>query len=272
MVRDAELPAAAYLDAARAHLPHENDIAIVQGVLAFAGVHIADRYLPPEARPVALATLTDVCRDLLDRTDERSAPGLRLTAVRGFIDSAADPAELSAWLTDGTVPGGPALDPELRWRTQARLCVLGAATPADIDAELASDPSATGQEGAARCRAALPDPRAKEAAWADLFDNDDLSAYLVTATAEGFWHPEQLDLLRDYVPRFYPAAVAASTRRGAAIAEALGRYAFPAHVVDAESLRLGEQCLRQPDIVPALRRRLADQLDDLRRALHVRGS
>ena len=46
--------------------------------------------------------------------------------------------------------------------------------------------------------------------------------------------------------------------------------AFPAHAVDAETLRLGEDCLRDDEPIPVLRRRLADQLDDLRRALRVR--
>ncbi|MGP3921718.1 aminopeptidase N [Streptomyces sp. 8N616] len=270
MVRDGHLPPAAYLDAARAHLPRETDNAIVQGVLAFASVHIADRFLPPEGRPAALSALRAISRGLLRITEDGSAPGLRLTAVRTFIDSSVDPDTLREWLTAGAVPGGPELDPELRWRTLDRLCVLGAATAADIAAEFDRDPSATGQEGAARCRAGLPDPEAKEAAWAAMFENDELSAYLVTATAQGFWQPEQNDLVRDYVPRYYPAAVAASARRGAAIGEVLGRYGFPAHAVEAETLRLGEKCLRDDEPIPALRRRLDDQLDDLRRGLRVR--
>ncbi|MGP3981374.1 aminopeptidase N [Streptomyces sp. KR80] len=270
MVRDGHLPPAAYLDAARAHLPNEPDNAIVQGVLAFASAHVTDCFLPAETRPAALSTLRATCRDLLRITEDGSGPGLRLTAVRTFIDSSLDPDTLHEWLTTGAVPGGPELDPELRWRTLQRLSVLGAATTADIDAELSRDPSATGQEGAARCRAALPDPRAKKAAWAAMFEHDELSAYLVTATAEGFWQPEQHDLTRDYVPRYYPAAVAAAARRGPAIAEVLARYAFPAHAVEAETLRLGEKCLRDSDPIPALRRRLADQLDDLRRGLRVR--
>ncbi|WP_461029354.1 aminopeptidase N, partial [Streptomyces sparsus] len=42
MVRDGELPPAAYLEAAAAHLPRESDNAVVQGVLAFARHHVAD--------------------------------------------------------------------------------------------------------------------------------------------------------------------------------------------------------------------------------------
>ncbi|AWI27915.1 aminopeptidase N [Streptomyces tirandamycinicus] len=271
-VRDGLLEPAAYLETARAHLPHEHDLAIVQGVLAFARTQIADRYLAPGDRPAALALLTDLTRDLIRRTEDGSHPGLRLTAVRHFIDAAAHPNGLHDWLADGSVPGGPTLDAELRWRVLGRLAVLGATGDAEIAAELDRDPSATGQEGAARCRAALPIPEAKAAAWSRLFETDDLSNYLFAATAQGFWQPEQAELVRAYVPRFYPAAVALADRRGPAIAEAAGRHAFPLHAVDAETLRLGEECLRDTAMIPLMRRKLVDQLDDLRRALRVRGA
>ncbi|MGW7265856.1 aminopeptidase N [Streptomyces sp. NPDC054842] len=269
-VRDGELHPAAYLEAARAHLPRETDLAVVQGVLSFATVQVADRYLPAEDRPAALATLTDLCRDLIRRTEDGRDPGLRLTAVRHCIDVAAHPDTISAWFSEGTVPGGPELDPELRWRILGRLAVLGAIDDAVIEAELVQDPSATGREGAARCHAALPDPQAKSRAWDEMFASDDLSNYLFTATAQGFWQPEQSDLLRPYVERYWQDAIAVAARRGPAIAEAAGRWAFPAHAVSADTLRLGERCLRDGDPIPALRRKLADQLDDLARALRVR--
>ncbi|MFJ8346570.1 aminopeptidase N [Streptomyces sp. NPDC094153] len=273
MVRDGELAPADYLAAASAHLPEETDLAVVEGVLAFATAQIADRYVHPEQRPAALATLGALCRDLIRRTEDGDNPGLRLIAVRHVIDVAAQPDTIAAWFADGTVPGGPELDPELRWRVLGRLAVLGAVDEAAIAAELDRDPSATGQEGAARCRAALPDPGAKRAAWESMFATDertDLSNYLFTATAKGFWQPEQADLVRDYVARFYQDAVALAERRGPAIAEAAGRWAFPVHAIDPDHLRLGETCLHEGDPTPALRRKLIDQLDDLARTLKVR--
>ncbi|MCF3124739.1 aminopeptidase N [Streptomyces arenae] len=270
MVRDGELAPATYLQAAHDHLPEESDLAIVQGVLSFAATHIADRYATPQERPAALATLGDLCRNLIRRTEDGSDPGLRLTAVRTAIDVATQAAPLQAWLAEGTVPGGPELDPELRWRVLARLAALDATDESAIAAELDRDPSATGQEGAARCRAALPDAAAKRAAWDAMFGSDDLSNYLFAATAQGFWQPEQADLVREYVPRFYEDAVALAARRGPAMAEAAGRYAFPLPFVDTDTLERGERCLRDARPTPALRRKLADQLDDLARALRVR--
>ncbi|MER6009097.1 aminopeptidase N [Streptomyces bluensis] len=269
-VRDGELPPTAYLEAARTHLPLETDVSLVQGVLSFASAQITDRYLTDTERPAALSTLTTLCRDLIRRTEDGSHPGLRLTAVRHFIDVAAHPDTIAAWLADGTVPGGPELDPELRWRILGRLAVLGATDETAIAAEAQRDPSATGQEGAARCRAALPDPESKRTAWEAMFTTDDLSNYLFTATAQGFWQPEQTEVLQEYVERYFTDAVALAARRGPAIADAAGRWAFPVHAVNAETLRLGEQCLRTSDPTPSLRRKLTDQLDDLERALRVR--
>ncbi|MEI5099985.1 aminopeptidase N [Streptomyces sp. PmtG] len=269
MVRDGDLEPAAYLTAARAHLPAETDLALVSGALGFAGAHIADRYTPPADRPAALATLDALCHDIIRHTEDGSQPDLRLIAVRGLIDAATQAEPLHTWLAQGAVPGGPELDPELRWRALARLAVLGETDEHTIAAELRRDPSATGQEGAARCRAALPDPDAKRRAWTAMFGTDDLSNYLFTATAQGFWQPEQDDLVAPYVARYFVDAVTVAARRGPAIADAIGRHAFPL-TVDDDTLSLGETCLNRTDLTPALRRRLTDQLDDLARALRVR--
>ncbi|KND38576.1 aminopeptidase N [Streptomyces acidiscabies] len=270
-VRDGELPAAAYLETARTHLPRETDLALTEAVLTFATTELAARYLTPEERPGALTSLCLLCKDIVRRTEDGDSPGLRLIAVRHFIDVAQHPDTIAAWLADGTVPGGPELDPDLRWRILGRLAVLGATDEAAVAGELTRDPSATGQEGAARCRAALPDADAKARAWDAMFSSDDLSNYLFTATAQGFWQPEQAELLRPYVARFYADAVPVAERRGPAIAAVIGKWAFPVHAVDTENLRLGEACLADAGPTPALRRKLADQLDDLGRVLKARG-
>ncbi|GAA4669251.1 aminopeptidase N [Streptomyces chumphonensis] len=271
MVRDGELPPREYLDAARAHLPHETDNAVVQTVLAFARSEVADRLLPAGRRPEALATLHALCRELLAKTADGSDPGLRLTAVRAAIATTTDPTACSRWMAEGTVPGGPSLDPELRWQILHRLAVLGAVGEEEIHAEAERDASATGREGAARCRAALPTAEAKAAAWDALFGpGDELSNYLFNATAQGFWHAEHADLVRPYADRYFDDAVALAARRGPSLAHFAAGAAFPRTLVEPHVLALGERCLAQSEPDPALRRPLADALDDLARALRVR--
>ncbi|MFR9675153.1 aminopeptidase N [Streptomyces sp. TR02-1] len=275
MVRDGELPPEAYLEAVRAHVPLERDESVVQAVLAFARRQVADRFLSGRTRAGALEVLVGACRALLDRTDGGTEPGVRLTALRCLLESSTDTDELLAWRT-GTVPGGPVLDAELRWLLLLRLSVLGAVGEDAIAEALAEDRSAAGEQGAARCRAALPDAGAKERAWEAMFgDADTLSNRIFVATAQGFWQPEQEDLLEPYASRFFDAAVQVSRRRGAAIAQGTARWAFPHAVAGCagdEVLTLGEQCLQSGAPVPALARGLADQLDDLRRVLAVRGA
>ncbi|WP_049580416.1 aminopeptidase N [Streptomyces sp. SBT349] len=271
MVRDGELDPLAYAEAARRHLPTEPATAIVESVLAFARRQVADVYLTGDRRPAALALLADLSRAMLGA--EVTDPTRRLIAARAAIGSATDPAELRSWWESGTLPGGPALDPELRWQLLHRLAVLGATTREEIAAEAERDATAVGEEGAARCRAALPDEAAKAAAWDDLFGPADrLSNYLFIATAQGFWHPEQRDLLAPYVPRYFPAAAAVAARRGHTLAVAAVRYGFPAAVVEEGTARLTEEALGDDTLVTALARNLTNQLDDLRRALRVRAA
>jgi aminopeptidase N len=298
LVRDGELPALDYLELVARHLPAETDTAIAAHVLDFARAQVTDRYLDPASRRAALALITGACRELLaNATHDTATPGpatpdtaarniaahdstdgLALTAVRGLIDSAASPAEvadLRARL------GDPGLTAELRWQALLRLTVLGEVGRVEIDQEHDREPSADGQQRAARCRAALPTCPAKQAAWATLFETGhaagsgqgagtELPAYLLTATAQGFWQPEQADLLAGYLPRYFPAVIRAADERGAAAARILVRHGFPAHAVDAATLAAGEQCLEHQTLAPGLRRLLADQLDDLRRALCAR--
>ncbi|WP_317620104.1 aminopeptidase N [Streptomyces sp. CBMA156] len=272
-VRDGELTPGEYLELVAAHLPGETSVHLVDAVLSFARDFVADCAVPPAARPAALATLAQVCRTLLRRTEgEPDRTGLRLVAARGVINTAADrtqATELRDWLAAGTVPGGPVLDPDLRWHLLLRLCVLGAAGEAEIAAELAADPSDTSEEGAARCRAALPDPAAKEAAWQTLFHGE-LSNYLATATARGLWQPEQAELLDRLTTRYFEELGPATARRGPALARVLATAGFPAFAATERTVRAAEACLADPDLTAATRRGLVDQLDTLRRAVRAR--
>ena len=273
MVRDGELAPGEFLEAVRAHCVREPDVGVLESVLTFARGTVVDRFLPAERRVGALELLSGVCREVLSGPVPAGgdAAGLRLTAVRQFIDCATAPEELLGWWSAGEVPEGPVLDAELKWRLLLRLSVLGAVGTAEIDAALAADPGAAGEEGAARCRAALPDAGAKEAAWEAMFASDALSNYLLRATAQGFWQAEQLGLLEGFVERYFVDSVPVAARRGAAVAAIVGRFAFPRPVVDESVLRLGAECVSGEGVTPTLRRELADQLDDLERAVRVRG-
>ncbi|GJF30785.1 aminopeptidase [Kitasatospora sp. NE20-6] len=267
LARAGELPAARYLDLVAAHLPAETAVTIVEAVLRFAADHVVARYLDPAARPDALRRLGTTARTLLDRPGADES--LRIAALRGVVTTACDPAQLAVldgWLDGRDLPGGVPLDNDLRWSALLQLAAGGAAGEERIAAELAADPSDTGEQGAARARAALPSPDAKERAWRELFTPDLLSNHLLAATADGFWRSGSEELRQGYVDRYF-AQVPSAGERGGAVARALGQVLFPSGSARPGTVRAAEECLARTDLTPTLRRLLSDELDDLRRAL-----
>jgi aminopeptidase N len=149
--------------------------------------------------------------------------------------------------------------------------VLGAAVPDDIEAALAADRSAAGEQQAARCRAALPDAAAKARAW-DLIINDTASSNrILESTAHGFWQPEQLDLVTPYVERYFAEMPGMLSRRTGMSGERIAALAYPSLVVSARTRELAADLLASPDLSAIMRRVVTDGDDDVRRALRARG-
>ncbi|MEV6522758.1 aminopeptidase N [Longispora sp. NPDC051575] len=313
LVRDADLSPAAYLDLVAAHLPAERTDSIVQSVLTFAGSKVVGSYLAPDRRPAGHALLAGVARRLLDVPDadqglrlaalgaaidnatdpaelepwladggavDQPAPVGRPPGDGSVVASVVPPAAggdrpsaVPAAAPGGPGPAAPALSSDLRWAALARLAALGEVTDDRLDAELAADPSGSAHQGAARARAALPDPAAKERAWRGLFTDGELSPHLITATAQGFWQSGSEELHGEYQRRYF-ADVPTVGARGDAVASVLGGRLFPAGHSTPDTVLAAGACLaaadKAEDATPVLRRALADQLDDLRRAVRIR--
>ncbi|MEO3929174.1 aminopeptidase N [Micromonosporaceae bacterium B7E4] len=266
-VTDGERPVADLVALVVAALPAETEVAVVQDVLTRAR-NLLDRYLDPDVRPAALEQLAGACARLLAVAPPGGSG--QLAAVRGWISSTVDTARLAGWLAGRDVPDGLAVDAELRWAVLRRLAVLGAAGEPEIAAEQAADRSASGAEWAATCRAALPDPAAKEHAWRLLVGETSLSNRLLEATARGFWQPEQAGLTDSYVERYFAEMPAAARRRTPWVADRVAGLGYPRYAVSARTRELAAALLARDDLPPGLRRVVVDEDDDLRRALAAR--
>jgi aminopeptidase N len=249
-------------------LPLETEPVVVEGVLGMTR-DLLDRYLDPAPREVALQPVAMAC----DRLLVTAPPGgsLQLAAARGLIEASTDARRLAGWLKGRGVPDGLRIDVDLRWALCYRLVVLGASGPDKIEAELAADRSATGEQWAARCHAALPDASAKERAWRVIAEDATLSNRLVEAHAEGFWQPEQADLTWSYVERYFADMPAAARMRTPWVADQVAKSAFPRYAVAASTRNAAAALLARDDLEPGLRRVVIDADDDLRRALAARG-
>ncbi|MER7892300.1 aminopeptidase N [Micromonospora sp. NPDC094482] len=264
---DGERPVAGVVALIAAALPAETEVIITEDVLTLSR-SLVDRYLDPATREAALARISDACARLL--ADAAPGESLQLAAARGLIAATIDADLLTGWLAGRAVPAGLAVDAELRWAVLRRLVVLGAAGEAEIAAEEAADPSAAGAERAARCRAALPDAAAKQAAWEIIVSNTELSNRLVEATAEGFWQPEQAELTAAYVERYFAEMPAVARLRTPWTADRVASLAFPRYAVAQPTREAAVALLARDDLTPGLRRVVTDADDDLRRALIAR--
>ncbi|WP_435217276.1 aminopeptidase N [Streptomyces sp. bgisy034] len=269
-VQDGTYPASAHLALVSGMVRQETELSILAEVLEQARHDVADRFLAPHQRPAATARIAAALRERLARTD---ADDERLiTLFRGLVDFTADTMELSGWLAGDGLPPGLELDTDMSWRIRYRLAVLGGMDTADIAAALEAGPGAVAEQFAAKCRAALPEASAKEAAWHAITRGTDLSNYELWSLAEGFWQPEQTALTEPYVERFFRDMPAAARRRGDLVLDLLLRFLYPRYAATPRTLEAAQGMLALDGLPVTLRRRAADHTHDLRRVIAARAA
>jgi aminopeptidase N len=270
MTRDGELATRDFVRLVAGGVARESDIGVVQSLLAKART-ATDCYADPAYRPELLHSLAELSARLLDTAEPGSDAQLAHARAFAAAATAEEVARVQALLDGGAVPTGLAVDTDLRWHLLQRLAVLGVVSAAEIDAELGRDRTAAGEQQAATARAARPDPAAKAAAWAAMVDSDTLSNRLVSSTAYGFWQPEQLELGRPYVDRYFEALAQVWRTRTPEIARLLTTQLYPSLLVEPATLDRTDAYLATGDAPAGLQRLLSERRDDVARALRARG-
>jgi aminopeptidase N len=206
-------------------------------------------------------------RDLL----QQSQPGSdqQLAYVQALAGVAAEPGDLAllSGLLDGSaVLGGLAVDTELRWRLLHRLVSRGAAGEPEIAAELARDATDAGERRAASCRAAVPDPGVKQAAW-DTITSGTVPNAMFRAMLSGFADPDQPDLLQPYAQRYFDVVGDIWRDWSSDMAKWFANNAYPLYLVSQDTIRLTDEYIARANPPAALHRLLTECRDSVRRAL-----
>ncbi len=271
MTRDADMAARDFLRLVLGGLPAESDISMVQTLLARASLAI-DAYGDPAFRAQARQQLTDGVHGLLENAPPGSDHQLALLYTFATAEDPAGLDRVRAILDGREELAGLELDTELRWHLLIELAAHGRATADDIAAELARDATAAGEKRAASARSAMPTAEAKAAAWAAVVEHDDLSNHMQVATMRTFWRyePEQLEVTKPYVTRYFDAVGDVWRQRSMDSAQTLTELLFPATVVSQETASTVDRYLAEQSPQPALRRMLVEGRDTLARALRAR--
>jgi aminopeptidase N len=266
MCRDAEMAARDYVQLVLSGLPAVSGISVAQTLLRQAGAALR-QYADPGWRPAGLQLSATTLRGLA----ERAAPGsdAQLAYLQALASVAVSPDDLGllAGLLDGSVRlDGLAVDTELRWRLLTRLISRGAAGPAEIDAELARDPTDTGQRRAATCRAAIPDQAAKQAAW-DEITGGSLPNAVFRAVLGGFVDLDRPDLLAPFTSRYFDVVGDIWQHWSSDMAQWFVTNGYPVWANSPETVRATDDYLERADPPAPLRRLLIEGRDSLQRAL-----
>ena len=269
MCRDAEMAARDYVSLVLSGIGAVTDITVVQTLLRQAA-SAARRFADPAWRDHGLAQLATGLRGLLFSAEPGSDHQLAFAQALAEVATSAQDLQLLTGLLDGsTAIDGLVIDTELRWRLLHRLVSRGAAGQARIDAELDSDRTDAGERHAAQCQAAIPEPAAKQAAWAEIVGGN-LPNATFRAALGGFTDSDQDELLAPYAPRFFEVVADLWRAWGSDMGQYFAKYAYPAALITPAAISAADDYLARADPPPGLRRLLAEGRDDVARALRCR--
>ncbi|WP_010148888.1 aminopeptidase N [Serinicoccus profundi] len=270
MTRDGEMAASDYVRLVLTALPGETDSTLLRVLIQQVSA-AALTYTAPQHRERVVADLTAGLRESALAAEAGSDAQLQLiTAWVSFARSEDDLALVRAMLAGEREIAGLTVDQDMRWTLVTALATAGAAGEDEIVAERERDNTATGNEKAARARAAQPTPEAKEVAWVDAVETAGLSNSVLAAMALGFGRVHDATLLEPFVARYHDVVARVWDERTHHIAESLAVGFYPLAVASPALLEASEAWLEaHPEASNSLRRTIAENRDGVARALRA---
>ena len=267
-VSDGEWAAQEYLDFALRNLPFETNSTTTQEVLGdLSGA--AHLFVDPSLRATAIEKLAATLWELAQAAEPGSDRQLQF--VRSFAANAANAgqAAIVRGLVDATntLPGLK-IDTDLKWDLLAALARNNALQEGEIDRALEADKTATGEQAAAKVRAEIGTPEAKQAAFESIVDRQGTPNAVIRSTAAGFRSVNDPEILKPFLAKYLDSLNNIWETRTYQMAEELISGLYP-HRLASPELRDAVQAWldANPSAAPAFRRLVIEELADTERAL-----
>ncbi|GAA3741283.1 aminopeptidase N [Leifsonia bigeumensis] len=265
--RDAETPASDYVKLVLGNIATETESTTIRTTLSQL-LLVARQYVAPVDRAKTIEKVGSDLWTLAQLAAPASDAQFQFVKFFAQVASTGDHVSALRGLLDGTVVlEGLTIDTDLGWELLEGLVLNGAATPADIDAALAKDNTANGQQAAARARATFATSEAKLAAFASLVDSDELPNAIVRNTALGYQHVNDPSSLDAVVAKYFASLGDLWTSRSYHIAETLIVGLYPAPLASQALIDATKAWLDANPDIPALRRLVTENLAGVERAL-----
>ena len=265
--RDAETAARDYVELVLNNIASETESTTIRTTLSQLAL-VAKQYVDPLRRDEMLEQVGDGLWLLANEADPGSDAQFQF--VKFFANLASTPdhvATLSGLLDGSLVLDGLEIDTDLHWELLEGLVLNGAAGAAEIDAALAADNTANGQQAAARARATDPTTDGKRAAFASLADSDKLPNAIVRNVTVGYQRVNDPGSLAPLVGPYFDALSKIWKSRSYTIAQSFVTGLYPSPLASAELVNATKAWLEANPDIPALRRLVIENLAGVERAL-----
>jgi len=267
--RDAETRPTDYISLVLGNIAAETESTTIRTTLTQL-LTAAKSYVDPAKRPETVASVGTALWQLASAAEAGSDAQFQFVKFFAAIASTdAHAAVLRDLLDDRVSLDGLVIDTDLAWELLEGLVVMGAAGEAEISSQLVADPSAKGQQAAARLRAAIPTLLAKRAAFASLADSASLSNEIQRSVTLGYQHVGDPAVLEPLVEPYFAALEGIWNTRSYKLAEFFAVGLYPAPLVSAELVAATRAWLDAHPDIPALRRLVVENLAGVERALRA---
>ena len=265
--RDAETAASDYVQLVLNNIASETESTTIRTTLSQLAL-VAKQYVDPKRREETLEQVGDGLWLLANEATPGSDAQFQF--VKFFANLASTPdhvATLSGLLDGSLVLDGLEIDTDLHWELLEGLVLNGAAGAAEIDAALAADNTANGQQAAARARATDPTTDGKRAAFKSLAESDKLPNAIVRNVTVGYQHVNDPGSLGPLVGPYFDALNEIWKSRSYTIAQSFVTGLYPSPLASAELVSATKAWLEANPEIPALRRLVIENLAGVERAL-----
>jgi aminopeptidase N len=230
-------------------------------------------YVAPAKRESAAIAAADGVWALAQQAEPGSDAQFQFVKVFAQLARTDEQLATVAGLRDGSVTlPGLEVDTDLGWELLQSLVTGCKAGADDIDAALAGDNTASGNQAAAHARAALPTPDGKAAAWASVVDEEGAPNLIVRATGAGFQRAHDRELLAPYIGKYFDSVRTIWETRSYAIAAGLINGLFPFTLANDELAAATRAWVEANPEPAALRRLVVENLARVERALKVQAA
>lgn len=265
--RDAEVAPSDYVDLVLGNIATETESTTIRLSLTQL-TQVARTYVAPAKQDETIRRVGDALWQLA----QDAAPGsdAQFQFVKFFANIASTSAhgDVLSGLRAGSITlSGLEIDTDLSWELLEGLVLVGQAGEAEIDAALADDNTANGQQAAARAKATIPTPDGKLAALNAALTDDTITNVVLRNMGLGFQHVNEPGSLSGTVAPYFDAIARIWKERSYSIASYVLQFFYAGPLASQQLVDATNTWLDANPDVPALRRLVIENLAGVERAL-----